>query len=159
MPSQPGIGCSTKSYGWSRRSRLTSAGPLLMVQQDRKLCLLTCCGLFYAKLVRWSVKIHPKCFYCKADWCVWLWVVPPRPPLYGSGRIYFDLVCMLKSLLILCTDFLTHSTAASWFWNLVIRWESPGLKTVFPKAGDGMADMTLPPKLPSNDNGQVAKQI
>ena len=28
----------------------------LMVQQDRKLCLLIGCGLFYAKLVRWTVK-------------------------------------------------------------------------------------------------------
>lgn len=38
----------------------------------------------------------------------------PPPLLYGSGRTYFDLVRMLKSLLILCIDFLTCSTAASW---------------------------------------------
>lgn len=78
-------------------------------------------------------------------------------PLCCRVQEEFIWVCMPESLLILCTDFLTHSTAASRLWNLVTGWETPGLGTVFPKAGGGMEDTTLPPKPASNDNGQVAK--
>lgn len=45
---------------------------------------------------------------------------------------------MLKSLLTLQIDFLKHSTAACWLWNLVIGWDTLGLSTVFHRAGDGM---------------------
>lgn len=63
-----------------------------------ELCLLTCCGLFYTKLVRWTVKIHPKCFYCKADWCVWLWVVfSPSIVWFRKNLFWFGLQAKISS--------------------------------------------------------------
>lgn len=88
--------------------------------------------------------------------CLIIGFFPPSIVWFRKNLFWFGSHAKVSP--ILCIDFLTHSTAASWLWNLVIRWETPGLKTVFPKAGDGMEDMTLPPKPPSNDNGQVAKQ-
>lgn len=56
---QPGVRCSIKVLRRRPQKQADESwAEFLKVRQDRKLCLLPCRGLFYAKLVRWMVQLH-----------------------------------------------------------------------------------------------------
>lgn len=99
-------GIVQKSYGGGRRSRLTRVRQSFSRSDKRESSALACCGLFYAKLVKWLVQSHQSASTARqmgvSDYGVL------SVPL--GFMVWEELVLIWfarSSLLALCEDFLT----------------------------------------------------
>lgn len=131
------------------------AGQFLTVQQDRKLCLLTCCGLFYTKLSQVDCEITSRVLLLQGR-LVSDFFSPLSIVWFRKNLFWFGLHAQVSPHPL---NRLPDTFNCSILALQPSQVRNPWTKNCLPWSRRWDSKCDAPPKPPSSDSGQVAKQV